>query len=365
MKNANSLILMAMICFTTGCKKDPLLKPKCEKISTTGGFRFNNLVLDEEFDGYNAAQAARDSTDERPECYTQTPYCENHIAWSSGTECPAGDYSHMAGLNKCRWSIYNGYSFWSKINNFTPAQVRTESGHVVFTSKVNPGVTEANLDCKDPTGTEVNPAGTTCKYTSGGMNTKSRGQGTPYPGFSTKSGRVEMRARFPAVAGAYPAGWMWSGDGHPNHGNPTYDWIREIDIFEAPFRGASDYPIFQTFHNWTRGGSIARQYQAKDIRVPTADVTYGVEFDGNLLRFYANDCWVGDVKNGDTPQASWEAQPNPNYIGEKLSLATTDPQSMFLILSLGVDSTQSLPPNPATYPANGAEMWVDYVKVYR
>ncbi len=162
--------------------------------------------------------------------------------------------------------------------------------------------------------------------------------------FSFRYGKVEIRARFDCVQGVWPALWMM-----PQNGN-TWPSSGEIDIMEhLNYQGS----VYQTLHFCNPDGSNGSAGTHPEI-VKTVFNTYGIEWEENVIRFLINDVVTATY----TPENTTSAWP-------------FNDKEFYLILSMQIGGTwventgENSGIDAGTLYASGAEMEIDYVRVWR
>lgn len=153
--------------------------------------------------------------------------------------------------------------------------------------------------------------------------------------FAQKYGYFEMRAKFPAGEGVWPAFWLIGVDRQSP--NPTA--TAEIDIVEhyghAPDRFSS------SVHVWPIAKGVKKFSKTQRTSVPAGSLSegfnlYGASVDEDKIRFYFNRRKVWEI---DTPEAH--------------------KQPMFILVDLGLGAGW-----PTENAPDPSYMWVDYVRAY-
>jgi hypothetical protein len=339
----SALVLLAL---ASSCQKEidlPLvpaatggfcLNPRTES-GPTAASPYQNLVWADEFNGPEPGES--------PGCYSKEPTCIVRLDEFRAGPCPADfDRSRIAGLNKCKWNVWAGFSFWDKANKsaYHPAAVSVENGSLVLGARwrkdraayrcgVRAGADSASLDYYDRE----------CLYDLGAVDSNDVSDGTR--GRDVKYGRVEIRARIGGTRGNAPAFWMWPVS--LGHGNPyaygTWDrWhVGEQDILET-HQDDQGLRGFQTYHDW---GPPHLSKGSADFAIPPGTWTrFGVERLPGKVRFYVNDCYTHEVAQG---QGGMKLADYPN----------------FLLLSMGLDHWAA-----GNDELDRARTEIDYVRIF-
>ena len=163
-------------------------------------------------------------------------------------------------------------------------------------------------------------------FTSTRMQTKNK--------FSTKYGKIEVRAKLPAGVGTWPAIWMLGSNidavGWPACG--------EIDIMEH--KGSDQNRVYGTLHHPGRSGGNADGGTTIISNSTTEFNIYSVEWSATLIKFAVNgNVFYSFVNNNNLPF-------NQNF---------------FIILNFAMGGTFG---GPVEAGYNSSTMEVDYVRVY-
>lgn len=154
-------------------------------------------------------------------------------------------------------------------------------------------------------------------------------------GFSQQYGYFEMRAKFPAGEGVWPAFWLIGVE--RLKGKPKAS--AEIDVVEHYGRAPGEYS--SSVHVWPSDKSVKRMSETEKIAVEPGSLSadyhrYGVSIDENRIRFYLDRREVWAV---DTPEVH--------------------KQPMFMLVDLGLGAGW-----PTENAPDPAVMQVDYVRAY-
>jgi beta-glucanase (GH16 family) len=153
--------------------------------------------------------------------------------------------------------------------------------------------------------------------------------------FSFKYGKIDVRAKFPAGVGTWPAIWMLGS----NISAVSWPACGEIDI--AEHRGSELNKIFGTLHYPGRSGGNA---DGKTLIIPNATTdfhNYIVEWTPNYIKIYVDtQLYHTFVNNSFVPF-------NQNF---------------FIILNVAMGGSFGGAVDPAF---TNASMEIDYVKVYK
>jgi beta-glucanase (GH16 family) len=163
-------------------------------------------------------------------------------------------------------------------------------------------------------------------YTSARMLTKNK--------FSTKYGKIEVRAKLPAGVGTWPAIWML-GNNIDAAGWPA---CGEIDIMEH--KGSDQNRIYGTLHHPGHSGGNGDGSTTVVSGATTTFNVYAVEWSPSLIKFSVNGNVFYSFSN--TPSLPFN-------------------QNFFIILNFAMGGTFGGPVDPAFTTAT---MEVDYVRVY-
>ncbi len=153
--------------------------------------------------------------------------------------------------------------------------------------------------------------------------------------FSFKYGKIDVRAKFPAGVGTWPAIWMLGS----NINAVSWPACGEIDI--AEHRGSELNKIFGTLHYPGRSGGNA---DGKTFVIPNATTdfhNYIVEWTPTYIKIYV------------------DSQLYHTYVNNSL---TPFNQNFFIILNVAMGGNFGGPVDPAF---TNATMEIDYVKVYK
>jgi PKD repeat protein len=164
-------------------------------------------------------------------------------------------------------------------------------------------------------------------YTSARMLTKDK--------FSFKYGKVEVRAKFPAGVGTWPAIWMLGS----NIGSVSWPACGEIDIAEHV--GKNLNTIYGTLHYPGRSGGNADGNTKVIANATTEFHIYTLDWSAAAIKIYVDDQLYHSVTN---------------------SAAIPFNQDFFLILNVAIGGNFGGPVDPAF---TNAAMEVDYIRVYQ
>jgi beta-glucanase (GH16 family) len=163
-------------------------------------------------------------------------------------------------------------------------------------------------------------------YTSTRMLTKNK--------FSTKYGKIEVRAKLPTGVGTWPAIWML-GNNIDQAGWPA---CGEIDIMEH--KGSDQNRVYGTLHHPGHSGGNGDGATTTIANATTEFNVYAVEWSATVIKFSVN----GNVYYTFNNNASLPFN-----------------QNFFIILNFAMGGTFGGPVDPAF---SQATMEVDYVRVY-
>lgn len=269
-------------------------------------------------------------------------YTDNPDRTAEGLELVWSDEFDGSALDTSKWAYQYGtgsqYGLdgWgnSELQYYTdrPENVRVEDGRLVLTA------------IKEETPYEG------MQYTSGRIRTVTDGGETL---FATTYGRVEARIKMPTGEGIWPAFWMLPVDDTIYGG-----WAAsgEIDIMEA--RGRLPGQVGGTLHYgkvWPNN-----TYKGEDFLFPEGtDISdyhvYSLEWEPGVMRWYVDDeCFYTLDK--------WFSQ--GKACGTDYTYPAPYDVPFYILLNLAVGGTfdPDADISNAEYPA---EMWVDFVRVYR
>lgn len=153
--------------------------------------------------------------------------------------------------------------------------------------------------------------------------------------YSFQYGKIEVRARFPAGTGTWPAAWMLGDDIH------TVGWpaCGEIDIAEHVGRDLNK--IYGTVHYPGRSGGNGDGRTIINPDATTEFHTYSVEWSASVIKFYVDTQVYHTVNNNGTLPF------NHNF---------------FILLNLAMGGNLGGPVDPSL---TGATYEIDYVRVYQ
>ena len=301
---------------------------------------FRTQIWADEFNGPGSEYPAVD-----PGCYSDdtNARCSRRLDWfgdATYDHCSAYDLTHLRGLNKCAWTLWSGYSFWdgNGKTSYNPNQIQLRQD-----SSINSGVLALRIHVDGNAKGDCSNEGSTvgCAYQYGGMDTKPRDG--KIAGYEVTEGRVEMRVKLPSGQNGYPALWMWqTHDGADTH-------VAEIDLWESPRNFMTPYTMgYSHYHDWFKGGVSSIGF---DLLTNIKDNLYhsiGVERTNDTLKFYVDDCYTGQVKNGEMSTGKNMAKMELNSLSEFLIMGMS-------ATGAGFSDASSV---------EGQEMLVDYVRVY-
>ena len=310
-------------------------------------------------------------------CYTMNPVCSVRLDWFAEGPCFGNSFSQFSNLNKCKWTVWGGYSFWDDtgVTSYLPSQISVSKD----SSDGNVGTLNIKIASRTGSGIECGPKGApdtmnndrwkiNCPLVSGGVDSKYRNPTTK--GWNFKKGRVEIRAKIAAkpssgdfYSNSWPALWTWTGDeqnGYPysnaNPSNPKY--TNELDILEVvPKPGQSKASAYQTYHTWFTNGRHYASGSRSDIKVaPGKYETYGLERYPNYILYSVGTCYTRKVADGDMEGKdveSWQQH------GGTVSVNSEIP--VHFILGMGFDKEFM---NSPYSELDGAEFKIDYLRQY-
>lgn len=152
--------------------------------------------------------------------------------------------------------------------------------------------------------------------------------------FSTRYGKIEVRAKLPAGVGTWPAIWML-GNNFLTAGWPA---CGEIDIMEH--RGSQLNKIYGTLHHPGHSGANGDGSTVTIANATTEFHKYAVEWSATTIRFLVDDI--------------------PFYTFANTSSLPFN-QNFFIILNVAMGGNFGGPVDPAF---TSAAMEIDYVRVY-
>ena len=365
------LLILVLVTANSACKKLEILPNMSQSAGSPAGMvclnadpknhlpnpldhgEYNNLTFSDEFNG-------KAGSSDPAECYDDDRLAMCKYRLDSGEFGPCTqDVSHLKNLNKCRWTIWDGFSFWENSSKlaFKPSQIRVENGQFKINIKTRPssegpfqcGATQKNHDA-------IDYYDTNCPLLTGGIDSEFR-KGTRTRGINIKEGRIEMSARFDRNAGTWPALWMWPASWKGNEGDPYVyqptagrNYAPETDILEASPDGSSVGAISQTYHTWGgTNGSFNLSPPLKDTLVYIEKWhTFGVERHAHEVRYYVDNCYTKIVKDGD-------------YDKQWAKTVMVDPYASFVIMSMDIQSKAA---NETWSTLDHAEFDIDWVRMY-
>jgi len=375
----------------------------CEKFSPKTNWR---LKWAEEFnpkpDGVKCF-----SSNDRAQCIYETYHtykvCEDSPTdWSTSaianlTGVQKARYGGLRDLNKCMWSIHQGYNSWeasenhplnSRTSDYRAQNIKVEGGVIKFKTSYNPPPS-GGYDCGRPI-TPV-PENQMRKYTNKCPHSGSKLM-TPrilpwyadhdpnhtnptkrYVGKVVDVGRIEFRVKIVKMGhGAWPSVWLFTEKANPDTGGGELDALEFIGDMEAGpemFVGdAGTYGIaHQTIHNW--GSELINYPHTSSHKGTPISIgqwnTYAIEFDAKEIRVYLNGCLTRRLVDG-SPSVSTTGAITPFKI----------PHGQNFTLIMGAPASNA-PWHPIWYRAWGGpdslakpnfketEMHVDYVRFYK
>lgn len=311
MKTGSSLLLILVLATSIfSCKKEDLSKFKFNPKSLTGAQCSNSKPVSE-VSPYRrlAFSDSFEPGSSGDPCYSQKPSCDLRLDWWMSGSCPKliEDYSGIKDLNKCIWKVWHGYSYWAtnKQLTFDGRAVEVKNGRLILKILPNPDYDSSKGNCGDkgPNEFALNYYNTNCKLIGGAVDSTDYAPGNSR-GVSALYGRIEMKARYVHTTpsgGAFPAFWMWPnpvGKGTPHTTTVKPDYAGEIDILEMD-NAANKNNSLQTYHNWrdVKPGISAAVGHGFDLNA-SDDHVYGVEWSPTSLKWYIDDCYITEVKQG-------------------------------------------------------------------
>lgn len=297
------------------------------------------LVWSDEFNG--AQEAIRNG--EEPACFDSKPLlCKRNYWWV--TECnkemkdPRNnvtilDPSNTADLNKCVWNVYHGghSAGGDYVSSWNANMVEVKDGYLILKNRKNYRTDIADYDCGKETIDQDLPyewakhVSQNCHFLKGAVDSKPNG--SMQRGFSTKYGRVEVRAKLPDSPGSWPAHWMMPGDDNaPPEQYRGWPEAGEIDIMEMWMHKHDE--VVGTYHNgdqltgthyWKGRGWKARKKYYPHLKSAKARKdtfindfhTYAVEWEQDEIRFYVDNYLINRIVEGETVNK----RINKGYIG--------------------------------------------------
>ena len=249
----------------------------------------------------------------------QTKSLKWKLVWSDEFSGPKGSL-----VDPKKWSAQVGGSGWGN----RELQYYTDRPTNAFQSD---GLLNIVVLKEDFTGKD----GVTREYTSARLTTKQI--------FTLAYGRFEASMKLPRGQGIWPAFWMLGDDiskvGWPRCG--------EIDIMENI--GKEPSIVHGTIHGpgYSGGQGISSSYSLKQNQ-PFADAfhKFAVEWEPNVIRFYADDVLYKTLTPADLPEGKTWVYNHPH----------------FLLLNVAVGG--NWPGNPDATTVFPQVMLVDYVRVY-
>lgn len=321
------------------------------------------LTFQDEFNGPLAG--------EDPSCYTRVPQCMFNLGWGH-RDCAPEAEAQLADLNKCVWSVYNGYNYMdqsapldSRINAFDGSMVSVRDGALELRAQAQP---VADKDCgrpfSDPSMGDLENRTRDCPIISGAVMSqrfKAWDESEFMRGFAQGYGRFEVRAKLPAGPGSWPAHWML-----PQDATPTWPYSGEIDIMENWWSSKNevkgslhwgDYPSLNGFNKGFKRLSTDFPYTHADTWFDDFH-TYAVEWDPWEIRFYVDRWQTGSIRDGEMIRHSGAKKDFPFGMPDR---------PFYWILNSTVapflDSPKSARPDPENFTPQ--LHLIDYVRAYR
>lgn len=243
------------------------------------------------------------------------------LIWSDEFNGPAGTRPDTRW-----WTLAEGGGGWGndELQCYTKASRNSAtngSGHLVITAVRNYGT--------------VCAGGTVNRWTSARLSTQKK--------FTVTYGKLVIRAKLPAGAGAWPAFWALGAN------LPLVGWPRsgEIDVME--FTGNRPTITTSAIHAARRNGShwYSTRTSPPSTTLTSAFHTYAVEWTATSVTFFRDGVATGQIRKSEaTRWASWPFD-----------------KPFFLILNLAMGGTYA-GPVPASLTAS-QRFSIDYVRVYR
>lgn len=226
---------------------------------------FKKLVFEDDFNGIKAGEPL--------ECYLAPPKCTTNLRTFQEGPCPQGvNWNAIRALNKCKWNVWQGYSFWESTGrtSFQPDLI-----------EVSGGVLKLKLRTKNPNPLNCNDNKLDCVLEGAGLDSRR----------TFKSAKIEIKARMKSAANAFQAYWTWTKK--PGEGIP-YPVLNEYDLIEARSRVTGVLEGWQTVHDWTKGGApISQKSSIYQLKSDDWHI-YKLERTPSRVRLWIDDCLTLD-----------------------------------------------------------------------
>ncbi|NIX75282.1 glycoside hydrolase family 16 protein [Microvirga terricola] len=216
------------------------------------------------------------------------------------------------------WSAANGAALFTNRERQWYINARYEPTASIKPWHISDGKLIITADRAPPS---VKPLINGYNYTSGMLST--------YHSFSQTYGYFEMRAKFPAGKGMWPAFWLLPANGH---------WPPEIDVVEM--LGHDPGKIYMTVHSKASGRSTEQQGSIRVNDTSSGFHTYGIYWGPDTITWYLDG--------------------NPTY---SAPTPADMHQPFYLVVNLAVGGRWPGDPNESThFPA---AMEVEYIRAYK
>ncbi len=247
-------------------------------------------------------------------------------------------------LDSNEWGLvwadeFNGdqvnYSDWSHLQNGEGGGNNELQYYTI--APANTTVSDGSLKIKAIRESYTDIRGNGYDWTSGRIRT--------YRQVSFKYGRIEVRAKFPAGQGFWPAIWLLPRDSVYG----TWAASGEIDIVEN--RGQEPNQISGTIHyggQWPNNTFSGRDYVFSSGNVNDEFHTYAIEWEAGEIRWYVNG-------ERYSTQTEWSSEGG--------AFPAPFDQEFFLIINLAVGGWFPGNPDGSTPPEGTLE--VDWVRYYK
>ncbi len=319
-------------------------------------------------------------------------------------------YAGLRHLNKCIWSVHNGFNTWEsdpdhyplpqRRNNFIPDNIKIEDGILKMKTSVNPPPASGVFDC----GRAITPSPANgnrhhtndCPYSGAKLMTPTiapwydshhpdhTDPNKRYVGKAIRAGRIEFRVNIEQMGhGMWSSVWLYvesKDDDHVGIGElDNLEFIGDHEAGPSIFKnGAGAYGMaHQTIHNW--GIPLIEYPHVSSHKSVPIEIgkwhTYAIEFDDDEIRVYIDDCLTKRLVEG-TPVPRPANLPIPSDGNtETMPFKIPGRQSYKLIIG---NPASNAPWFPTWYRAGGIGalgyprtdfketiMHIDYVRYYQ
>ena len=241
--------------------------------------------------------------------------------------------------DSAKWNYEQGYVRNYEAQYYTPDNAFRQDGYLVIEAR------QADYPCPtyDPAGSHWRYSRERVQWTSSSLTTRDR--------YTFLYGRVEVCARIPVQAGAWPAIWLL-GSTLPWPGNGEVDMLEYYLLDGVPtiLANACWAGKTETDTRWDSSYHPLEQFTRDDPTWAQRFHVWRMDWDKDFIRLYLDDLLLNEIPLSTTVNgAAGSPGLNPFH------------RPMYLLLNLALD-TRVGTYNPAFFPMRYE---IDYVRIYR